>query len=185
MAKTTSSKSKKVALAKKSRPSAKKQSMKDRILHAIACQHALGKESVDKTLVINLCTVTNRHTFDTTCAAMKKTQLIEYVDSGQMKLTQQGLELAGDAAKPPENNDAAQEMLKEKLAVSKSKEMFDVLADGRAYSRAEIASAVGMDVNAKTFKTYISYLSKLVEKVDGGKIRLMDIAFPCGRPCDI
>lgn len=162
-----------------------KKSMKSRILIAIASQHALGKEYVDKQTVLNLSTVTNKHTFDTTCAAMKKQGLIEYDNKG-MKLTEKGLEEVGpDAAAPPQNNDAAQEMLKDTLKgrPKKTFEMFDVLTDGRAYSRADIAEKVNMDENAKTFKTYISYLSKIVEK-EGDKIKLKDTAFPWGRPCD-
>ena len=101
------------------------------------------------------------------------------------EITETGMEALGpDAPKAPENNDEAQNMLKETLSVGKSKKMFDILTDGAAYTRAEIAEKVGMDPSKKTFQTYISYLSKIVEKVDRGKIRLIETAFPCGRPCD-
>lgn len=57
---------------------------------------------------------------------------------------------------------------------------FDILTDGCAYSRAELAEKMELE-NNKSFGTYVSALSKVVER-ENGKIRLKDIAFPCGRP---
>jgi len=163
--------------------------MKAKILSALASQQSLGKATVPKSMVVKLCAVTNHHTFDTTCSALKKKGLIEYQgESGsvEMNLTDAGLEEVGpDAPAPVTTNEAAQETLRDTLSTGKTKQMFDFLAkEGRAYTRAEIAAHVGMDESAKTFKTYISYLSKIVEKVEGGKTRLNDDAFPFGRPCD-
>ena len=160
--------------------------MKTRVLTVLASQRALGKETVDKKLVATFCSVTNHHTFDTALSGMKKKGLIEN-DNGTMSITEDGLEEVGpDVAAPPADNTAAQDMMKDNLKQTsgKTKAMFDILTDGRAYSRAEIAEKIGMEETAKTFKTYISYLSKIVDKVDGDKIRLKDEAFPFGRPCD-
>jgi hypothetical protein len=149
----------------------------------MALGHVYG---VDKAWIATLCTVTNHHTFGTTCSSLKKEGLIEAKADNSFCLTDKGVERIGgvDAVMPPESNDAAQELLKGTLKVSKSREMFDLLTDGGSYTRADIADRVGMDVNDKTFRTYVSYLSKLVEKVDGAKVRLKENAFPCGRPCD-
>ncbi|KAL3932740.1 MAG: hypothetical protein SGARI_003881 [Bacillariaceae sp.] len=160
--------------------------MKTRVLTVLASQRAMGKDVVEKKMVATMCSVTNHHTFDTALSGMKKKGLIES-EGGTLKLTEAGLEEIGpDVAAPPADNTAAQDMLKGSMKQSsgKTRAMFDVLTDGRAYSRAEIADMVAMDEGAKTFKTYISYLSKLVDKVEGGKIRLKDEAFPFGRPCD-
>jgi hypothetical protein len=185
MGKKTSSVSKKPSTAVSTGKS-KKQSMKDRILANLASQHALGKKWVDKQALASLCTATNLHTFDTTCSLLKKGELVD-TDGSKFQLTEDGLEKVGpDAAKPPVDNTEAQDMLKENLqGGNKTKNMFDLLTDGRYHSRTEIAKHVQMDPDAKTFKTYISYLSKLVEKTDDGKkCRLKDNAFPCGRPCN-
>jgi hypothetical protein len=186
MTKSNGKKSSKPAAAKKKGASAKKPSMKGRILQALASQHSLGKETVEKELIMSLCAVTNKHTFETTCSSMKKDNLVDYSGSTLgMKLTDLGREKVGpDAVAPPVDNAAAQETLRENLKSSKSKQMFDILTDGAAHSRAELAEKVGMDAGAKTFKTYISYLSKIVEKVEDGKVRLINAAFPCGRPCN-
>jgi hypothetical protein len=178
--------------AKSSSSSAgKKPPMKARILSALASQQALGKKTVPKSMIAKLCSVTNHHTFDTTCAALKNKCLVEYHGKGsttEMHLTDAGYdEIGPDAPAPVTTNDEAQETLRNTLKVGKSKEMFDFLAqEGKAHTRGEIAEHVGMDESKKTFKTYISYLSKIVEKVDGGdgKIQLIDDAFPFGRPCD-
>ena len=167
----------------------KKASMKAKILSALASQKSLGKATVPKSMIVKLCAVTNHHTFDTTCSALKSKGLIEYgggKGSVEMNLTDAGYaEVGPDAPAPVTNNEEAQETLRDGLSTGKTKQMFDFLAkEGRGYTRAEIAAHVGMDENAKTFKTYISYLSKIVEKVEGGKVRLNDDAFPFDRPCD-
>jgi hypothetical protein len=162
--------------------------MKDRILLAIASQMALQgntSDGVEKTLAMSAVGSTNQHSFDTICSALKKSGLIGKVGT-LLTLTEAGIEAVGgaDAIKPPENNGEAQAMLREKLKAGKAKQMFDKLADGNAYKREDLAKEVGMDATSKSFGTYISSLSKMVDKVDGGKIRLKDVAFPCGRPCD-
>ncbi|KAL3912768.1 MAG: hypothetical protein SGILL_006754 [Bacillariaceae sp.] len=186
-----SSDSKKPSVTKAKATSGKdfyKLPMKTRVLAILASQRSLGKDEVAKKLVATMCSVTNHHTFDTTLSAMKKSGLIEYESGkGVLKLTGAGLEKVGpDAVAPVADNTAAQDALKNNLKQggNKTKAMFQILTDGRAYSRAEIAEQMGMDETAKTFKTYISYLSKLVEKDEDGKTRLIDDAFPFGRPCD-
>ena len=45
-----------------------------------------------------------------------------------------------------------------------------------------LMQSMGME-NNKSFGTYMSSLSQVSER-EGGKIRLVDFVFPCGRPCD-
>ena len=135
--------------------------MKDRILLAIASQMVLqGKTSddgVEKSSVMSAVGPTNQHSFDTICSALKKSGLIDKVNS-LLKLTDAGIEAIGgaDAIKPPENNDEAQAMLRDKLKIRKAKQMFDKLTDGKAYSREELAEEVGMDAASRSFRTYVS-----------------------------
>ena len=187
MAKTSSASNKRVATKAKSTVQGGKggePSAKTRILLAIAAELALGKDEADKHRVFIITGMSNKHTFDTNCSSMKKKGLIEDgVGSKSLKLTKLGLDEVGpEASAPPKNNDAAQERLKAQVKVKKSRPIFDVLADGRAYSRDELALKLGVESN-KTFSTYVSYLSKVVDR-DGKKIKLKDVAFPCGRPCD-
>ena len=175
--------------AKAGKASKKKEaSVKHRVLSAIASQRAFGKDQVEKKDIIRLACITNEHTFDTNCSSMKKKGLIEQIGSC-LKLTEKGVEAIGGedaiAAATHESNEDAQDILKEQVkGGTKARAIFDLLTNGNAYTRAEIAEKLGYDQN-KTFQTYMSYLSKLVDKVDGNnKVRLKDIAFPCGRPCD-
>lgn len=179
--KTVATKAKSATRSKSGEPSAK-----TRILLAIASELALGKDEADKQRVFSLTGMTNKHTFDTNCSSMKKKGLIqdgEQSGSKALKLTKKGLEEVGpEAVARPKNNDAAQEKLKAQIKNKKAHEIFDILVDGRAYSRDELAKKLGVEKN-KTFSTYVSYLSKVVDK-EGNKLKLKDVAFPCGRSCD-
>jgi len=113
---------------------------------------------------------------------MKNKRLVRY-DTPTVWLTDLGLETVGpEAVRVPASNDAMQQKLKESVKGKKPCEIYDILTNGKAYSRAELARMMNMDDN-KSFGTYVSSLSKIVERQDG-KIRLPDIAFPCGRPCN-
>lgn len=158
-------------------------SVKHKVLMAIASQRILGKDEVEKQQILRLACITNKHTFDTNCASMKKKGWIEQVGNC-LKLTEKGMEEVGDnAVAIPQTNDDMQAKLKEQIKQKKAYLIFDLLADGKAYTRAEIADKLGWKQN-KTFATYMSNLSKLVDKVDGKKVQLKDDAFPFGRPCD-
>jgi len=153
-----------------------------RILKAIASQHAMGIADADRATVQGLAAMPSKGSFGTTLLNMKKKGLITY-DSTTVRLTEAGLEEVGpEAAAVPTNNDAMQDKLKESIKVKKAHEIFDILADGNAYSRSELAEKMGLEDN-KSFGTYVSALSKVVER-ENGKIRLKNIAFPCGRPCN-
>jgi hypothetical protein len=154
----------------------------DRILEATATQHALGLASADRKRVQGLAAMTNKRSFDTILLTMRKKDLVTY-DKNTVTLTKKGIDTVGpEAAAVPQNNDAMQDKLKEQLKQKKSREIFDILTDGGAYSRSELADKLGIEDN-KSFGTYMSALSKLVDR-EGGKIRLQDLAFPCGRPND-
>ena len=154
-----------------------------RILKAIATQNAMGKEKADRTVVQKLVGMTSKKSYDTTLLNLKNKDLVMY-DTPTVWLTEHGLETVGpDAVAVPKNNDAMQDKLKEGVKGKVPRQIFDILTNGNAYARAELAAMMEMDDN-KSFGTYVSALSKVVERVEGKKIRLPDLAFPCGRPCD-
>lgn len=75
--------------------------------------------------------------------------------------------------------------MKNAIKVKKAHEIFDILADGKSYSRSELAEIMQLEDN-KSFGTYLSALSKVVDPEAKKKkmYRLNDESFPCGRPCD-
>lgn len=191
MAKTKNSPPKDAATKKKSTAKAKTASApkkgggtsESRILEAIAGQIALGNDKANRTIVQGLAAIASSGSFGTTILNMKKKKgLVEY-NKDSIWLTEKGLETVGpDAVAKPQNNDAMQDKLKENLKSKQSHKIFDLLADGNGYTRQELAKKMGLEDN-KSFGTYVSHLSKVVDR-EGGKIRLKQIAFPCGRPCD-
>lgn len=155
-----------------------------RILKAIASQMSTGiTDGVKRDTVQGLAAMTSKKSFDTTILNMKNKGLVTYTKD-TIELTDEGLEQVGgpDAVAVPSDNTAMQAKLKELVKGKTPREIFDILTDGKAYTRQELAKLMNMEDN-KSFCTYVSTLSKVVERVDR-KIRLKDFAFPCGRPCD-
>lgn len=154
-----------------------------RILQALVSQRAVGIVDADRGTIQGLAAMPNKKSFDTTLLNMKKKQGWVTYTTTTVTLTDAGIEEMGgaEAVAFPTNNTAMQDKLKENIKQKKSREIFDLLADGRAFTRTELADKMGMEDN-KSFGTCISALSTVVER-EGGKIRLKDIAFPCGRPC--
>jgi len=151
-----------------------------RIMKAIASQRAFGIEDADRPTIQGLAAMPNKKSFDTTLLNMKKKGQVTY-DSTTVKLTEAGWEEVGpEAASIPSTNEAMQDKLKELIKVKKARDIFDILTDGRAYTRVELAEKMQLEDN-KSFGTYVSALSKVVER-ESGKIQLKNIAFPCGRP---
>jgi len=151
-----------------------------RILKAIASQRAFGIDDADRATIQSLAVMPNKPSFDTTLLNMKKKGLVTYT-SKTVALTEKGLEEVGpEAATMPTTNAGMQDKIKETIKSKRSREIFDILADGASYSRVELAEKMGLEDN-KSFGTYVSTLSKVVER-ENGKIRLTNIAFPCGRP---
>jgi len=160
------------------RPSAKEEPASLRILKAIASQRALGIEDADRIRIQGLAAIPNKRSFDTTLSTEKKKGHLTF-DSTTVRLTEAGWEEVEDAAMIPMTNVAMLNKLKSTIKVKKAREIFDVLADGHAYTRAELATKMGLE-NNNSFRTYVSALSKVVERKNE-KIRLKEVSFPCGR----
>lgn len=193
MAKKASSPTKKVPVATKAKKTNPKSSASGagrsnnetastRILKALAYEKSLGNDKADRDKIKKLAAMFNKKSFDTTILNMKNKDLVQY-DATTLWLTTRGVETVGHrAVAPPVDNVAMLEKLKDGVKGKKPRDIFDILTDGRSHTRAELAVTMGLPGN-KSFGTYVSALSKVVER-DGKKIRLPDLAFPCGRPCD-
>ena len=155
---------------------------KDRIVQAIASLVVCGDDKPSRKVVMGIAQIKSDKSFANTIANMKiKEKLVAY-DKDAIWLTEKGRGYVGEEAlAPPENNEAMHDMLKDTLKGKKPKEIFDLLSNGEWWTRAEIADELGDDESKKGFKNAASTLSKLVEK-KGGKSRLLDMCFPCGRP---
>ena len=194
MAKKTQTSSKSSATAKKARTAITKKGKKnggsstsaaDRIVSAVASRRAFGETKANRKLIMGLATILNKKSFDTTILIMKKKKnWIDY-DKETVWLTKEGEEhVSPDALVVPKNNDDMQEKIRMDMLKGGKRpcEIFNLMLDGRYYTKADLAEAMGME-NNKSFGTYMSTLSQVSER-DGGKIRLVDFVFPCGRPCD-
>ena len=194
MAKKTQTSSKSSATAKKARTAITKKGKKnggsstsaaDRIVSAVASRRAFGETKANRKLIMGLATILNKKSFDTTILNMKKKKnWIDY-DKETVWLTKEGEEhVSPDALVVPKNNDDMQEKIRTDMlkGVKRPCEIFNLMLDGRYYTKADLAEAMGME-NNKSFGTYMSTLSQVSER-EGGKIRLVDFVFPCGRPCD-
>lgn len=157
---------------------------KQLILDAIASQYAAGKDKADKKVVQGLAGM-DKKVFDTVCGTMKKKDQWVVYDKDTIELTEEGREQVDpEKMKKAATNDELHERNKEQLKHKKSREIYDIMKDGRYYSKEGLAEAIGLE-NNKSFGTYLSGLSKLSEKKDG-KYRLKDDCFLCGpRPCDV
>ena len=155
----------------------------DRILNAIAGRTALKEERPCRRVVMGLAAMANEKSFSTTILNMRNKGLVQY-DRTSIWLTDKGKEHVGeDALAVPQSNDAMQERLREEQVKGKVPRMiFDILLDGKAYYRSDLAKLLNKEDN-KSFGTYVSALSKVTERVDK-RIRLKDVAFPCGRPSE-
>uniref|UniRef100_A0A7S2VEL8 Uncharacterized protein n=1 Tax=Entomoneis paludosa TaxID=265537 RepID=A0A7S2VEL8_9STRA len=162
-----------------------------KILRALALQYALGQTTggVDKKRVQGMAGIVDKKVFDTVAGILKnKKGWIQYDSKTTMSLTEAGREEVERHFGPDElkvvtaSNDMYHDKIKEGLKSAKSREIFDLLKDGKAYTKEEMANALGLEIN-KSFGTYLSGLSRFTEKMAGGqKYRLSDDVFPCGRP---
>lgn len=157
-------------------------SSKDRIVQAIASRVVFGDDKPSRKMIMGIAQIKSDKSFANTIADLKiKGKLVAY-DKDSIWLTEKGRSYVGkEALSPPENNEAMHVLLKDTLKGKKPKDIFDLLSNGEWWTRSEIADELGDDESKKGFKNAVSTLSKLVEK-NGGKSRLLDMCFPCGRP---
>jgi hypothetical protein len=156
----------------------------DRIVQAIASRVPYGDTKPTRKMIMGMALVTNKRSFNTTILNIKKKHRWVDYDTDSVWLTQEGKDHVGpDIMSVPANNDAMQDKIRmEVIKGIKPRQIYDFMLDGGWYSRAELAVEMNLPDN-KSFGTYISSLSKVVER-QNGRIRLSDMVFPCGRPSD-
>ena len=154
----------------------------DRIVQAIGSRVTVGDDRPDRKMIMGIALMTNLKSFNTTLLNIKKKKgLIQY-DKNSVWLTEAGREYLGeDALAAPADNKAMQAKIRsEMIKGQKPRQIFDLLLNGEWWTKDEIAEEMGIP-NNKSLGTYISSLSKVYER-DGASIRLLDMAFPFGRP---
>ena len=168
--------------AVKKSSAARSGSNKERILHAIASRAVFGEEKCSRAMIMGLALITSAKSFSNILPDLKKRDGYVDYDANSIWLTEKGRNHVGpEALAVPENNDAMQAIIRSNtLNSKKAREIFDELLDSKWYTRDEIAAKMNMPKN-KSFQNAVGSLSKIVDK-KGGKIRLSDICFPCGRP---
>ena len=167
--------------SKKPSGAAPKGSNKERTLQALASQFSFGHEKADRNAIITEAQIASPKSFANMLPDLKREGLVDY-DSKLIWLTEAGKDHVGeDALSAPKDNGPMQEKIRSgMLKGNKAKDIFDFLLDGKWYTRPEIAEEMGLEKN-KSFANAVGSLSKITEK-QGGKIRLVDMCFPAGRP---
>lgn len=170
---------------KKSGDAATKKGAQQVILELAAESYSLGEESLPRARLtqgtgLAAKTVTNN------LAKLKQKGLIECPDAQTLRLTPEGVRAAGSLANAPATNAERQERLKEKLT-GKQLALFDLLADGGARDRDDVARALGYE-NKKT-KAFVNLKGKLSSQgllsyPDSRSMQLADLCFPLGREAD-
>lgn len=123
------------------------------------------------------------------CSQLKKKGFLEYPGSKTMRLSNLGAQKL-PPVDPPRDNAAVQARLrvmlqgKGKGASSKADQMFEILSDGKVYSRQDVATAMGYsNLKSTGFVKALSILGGLGLAIypNTTSVQLTDIAFPYGR----
>ena len=154
----------------------------DRIVQAIGTRVTVGDDRPTRKMIMGMALMTNARSFSTTILNIKKKNGFVDYDRTCVWLTEKGKEYLGaDALAVPQSNEFMQAKIREDMIKgSKPRQIFDTMLDGTWWTKEELAEAMDHP-NNKSFRTYISALSKVVER-DGVNVRLLDMAFPFGRP---
>lgn len=168
---------------------AKKQSISQKILNATAHLSKSSTKHVSRKKVAQLCGFPKNESrsYANQIGILKKQkEWIIVVDAETIALTKEGLKHAEDEPPAVDNNDNL-EKAKEKIKMSKGKKVFELLSDGKTYTRAEVGKAIGSDHTIRSFNNILGPLKTLgyieyVEK-NGEKACVMtEDMFPFGRP---
>ena len=167
----------------KNNDGASKKSAQQLILELTAESYSLGEDSLPRDRLtqgtgLAAKTVVNNLT------KLKKQGLIEYPDAQSLRLTTpKGVQAAGSLAQAPATNAERHERLKKNLK-GKQIALFDLLADGGARDRDDVARALGYEnKRTKAFENVKGKLSGqgLLSYPDNQTMQLADLCFPFGR----
>jgi hypothetical protein len=165
-----------------------KQTMHQKILNATASLAARGIKKAPRRQVAAMCGFPKEtKSYDNSLRLLRKTKGYIVVDKETITLTELGLEHA-EPTEPTESNSDILAQAKDKIKSKKSKQILDILADGRTHTRKEVGSIIDADPTKKSFVNLLSPLKTLnyidYLQDDGGEqaLRMEDSMFPFGRP---
>lgn len=155
----------------------------------------MGMKVVERQILVGL-TGYPKNSLATLLLTLRKKGHVEY-DSKTVRITEDGIREAGGldgvASAVPKTSDAMHERIKENFVKGKKcANIYDVLSDGVARTKAQLAADVGV-TNLASMGTYLSSMKAVgvVEYVDGGGeggkkkgklVQLSKMCFPLGRP---
>lgn len=155
------------------------------ILKAMAVLHAMGNVAPTNKEVGLRSGITGASTKRNAFAFLKKNGYI-VVYGKTVELTQRGHDAAAELnIELPSSNEKVHEqlkerILKEKLGSKKSTEIFDLLVEHGALTKAEIAEKLGTDTKKSTFRNAFAPLNsvKVVEEKEGKWNLIQEVCFP-------
>lgn len=154
---------------------------KMKILNAAAATKLSLGEDLDRKQIPALTGITGASTIRNALAALKKNGWIE-VTAETVVLTSEGMDRAnpGDLEVPSSNAEHHEKIKTQRKLTPKAIAVFDMLVDGRVYSKQDVANAIFDGKMNSTFRNTLADLSKhkIIERPDSSSLRLTDKMFP-------
>jgi len=148
-----------------------------KILRELAARHPLHWTKAQVATLTGFAV--NGGTFQTYMSELRRRGLIE-VSANTVRVTEYGLQCAGEVPTSPTSHVEAMAMWKGKLRAGNYR-MLEAIAEAgpRGIDRETLADVTGFTASGGTFSTYLGILRRngLVE-VDGPMVRAMDVLFP-------
>jgi hypothetical protein len=161
-----------------------------KILGGLGELYAAGITEPKRTL-LSLVTGYPIKSLNTLMGKLKKNNFLVYPSGQTVRITPEGLDrvpssVTTTASSGKFTNKEMQKRLKSSLKLKlQPTRIFDLLVDGKAHSKKELAMSLGLDGSKfASFKTYLSSLGGmgLVSYPSPDTVQLADLAFPFGRP---
>lgn len=160
-----------------------------RILNAIAVLESRGQKTPNRHQVAGMCGYPkeNGKGYTNALSMLKNQKKYVIVHKETLKFTDEGRRHAHTVSELPSAgciNKEQWERAKAQIKPSKGKQMIDILSDGKAHSRQEIADKFNIDVGSKGFTNLLSSLKKdtfieYCEDEQGNKaVRMQEWLFP-------
>jgi len=165
-------------------------SSKKKILACLATLRKRGIVNASRNHVAAMCGVSKK-TLANALSIYKSKGWVEYPDKDTVTITDKAMKEAAaeidDAGGDfPTSNEAIHDEIKQKyLKKGKMCQVFDILADGRAHSKQDVAERIG--AKSKNMANILADMKKIgiVEYPDSKQVQLAtEMCFPFGRPAD-
>lgn len=170
------------------RSKAEKLSVNEKIIAALKEFAAIGIDDLPLKMVAMRSGYTNvdSASFKKALKQVKADGLVESPSSETLRLSEAGKATLGTVDAPTSNRQVQERM--KNVLTGKAPQILDILADGRAHNRKDVAEAVGYTNDAsKSFKDPVDkmeslcILEKTKDQAGLKMLQLTDVAFPFGR----